>query len=690
MLVPPVADFIVEIGRIELPAKGGAAALLPEDGDKSRQTTDVDLTEVRDALKSTALPAGEQDILFSRYQDIREQIWDYVTDVSEHQRRRQSGFTDPAASQPAGPQLDDLAIPERLPGEFAEYLRGAVAYHRNKYEDARRAWTHLLDLPADQRRNRSVWAAYMLGRSWVDENPDLAVEWFEKTRLLAREGFRDSIGLAAASLGWQARAQLQRARYEEAISLYLEQARAGDHGAYVSLRMTLEGLLNDDLAALKRLVGHPLAQQVVTAYIVSEGSFRQVSIGSAYQQFVKAWLKAAERAGAKDMPGAERLAWAAYQYDDMDSAKRWLSRARQSAPMVKWLRAKILLHDGKIDQAAQLLAEVVRLFPDDGSRIGLSVRLDDEFSILEESSPQAAVWGEIGVLHMARHQYVEAMDALLRGGYWMDAAYVAERVLTPDELKRYVDTRYPPPTASAPATNPEGEVEDQEEWYRLGTPGRDGPAAAMRHLLARRLAREKRWKEARGYYPDKWREVFDNYVKACAAGHDSGKPKASRAESLMEAAAIARWDGLDLLATELEPDWAALGGQFEIEAASEARATAGAVEVVPSTADERRRLRQYVGPRKRFHYRYIAADLAWEAAELMPNESEETAKVLCEAGSWLKGRDPKAADRFYKALVKRCGTTPLGRKAAELNWFPKLRDDDPEETQAPTAQPADR
>jgi hypothetical protein len=681
VLAAPVADFSVEIDRIELPGKAGAAALLPDDGDKSRQTTSIDLAELREALKQTNLTAADREALFSRYQDIREHMWDHLSDGSEDRRRRDYRPAAPAGSQPAEPRLDGFQIPEGIPGEFAEYLRGAVAYHRKRYEEARSAWTALLDRPADQRRNRTVWAAYMLGRSWVEDKPDLAVEWFEKTRLMAREGFRDSTGLAAASLGWQARAELRRGRYAEAIVLYLEQARAGDNGAHASLRMAVEALLKDDRVALDRLAAHPLARQVVTAYIISEGGPAKTSSGPADQKFVRIWLKAVERAGTKDMPGADRLAWVAYQYDDMDSARRWLSRAPQSPPEVKWLKAKLLLHDGKIDQAARLLAEVVRLFPEDGSWINLPRRFDDETVFWEDFSPQAAVWGEIGVLHMARHQYVEAMDALLLGDYWMDAAYVAERVLTIDELKRYVDDRYPLHTASAPATKPQEEEEDDGQEYRFGTPGRDGPAVAMRHLLARRLAREKRWKEARNYYPAERREVFDNYVTACIAGHDSSKSRQARSESLMEAAAIARWDGMELLGTEVEPDWATLDGSFEMEAASELRARAGAAEVVPSSADERKRLKQYVGPRKRFHYRYVAADLAWEAAELLPDESQETAKVLCEAGSWLKARDPKAADQFYKALVRRCGSTDLGKQAAQLKWFPPLPGNESVETQ---------
>ena len=59
----------------------------------------------------------------------------------------------------------------------------------------------------------------------------------------------------------------------------------------------------------------------------------------------------------------------------------------------------------------------------------------------------------------------------------------------------------------------------------------------------------------------------------------------------------------------------------------------------------------------------------------MPDDADETARVLCEAGSWLKLRDPRAADRFYKALVTRCATTALGREASRRRWFPKLAEE---------------
>ena len=77
-------------------------------------------------------------------------------------------------------------------------------------------------------------------------------------------------------------------------------------------------------------------------------------------------------------------------------------------------------------------------------------------------------------------------------------------------------------------------------------------------------------------------------------------------------------------------------------------------------------------PEARFHYRYQAAFLALEAANLMPDNADETAVVLCTAGSWIKVRDPQVADLFYKALVRRCPKTAIGAEADRLRWFPVL------------------
>jgi hypothetical protein len=273
--------------------------------------------------------------------------------------------------------------------------------------------------------------------------------------------------------------------------------------------------------------------------------------------------------------------------------------------------------------------------------------------------------GELGILHLARRQYMEALDVLLQGGYWEDAAYVAERVLTPDELKVYVDSAWP-------------QMKSRSDGGRGSDGGRlsNRTGDRIRYLLARRLARKGRFSEARPYYPPKLHLLFDTYVRAVQRGNNTSMPNWERAIALWEAACIARYEGMELLGTEVEPDWFVYKGNYVRKPVSDVRGVAGSDELVPSTADERFRLKQNVVPERRYHYRYMAVEFAWQAADLLPDEWNETARVLCIAGSWLAAKEPKAADRFYKALVRRCGTTKLGKEADKLRWFPKVEVDE--------------
>jgi len=163
------------------------------------------------------------------------------------------------------------------------------------------------------------------------------------------------------------------------------------------------------------------------------------------------WLEAVEAAKVNDLAAADQLALAAYQLGRFDLAQRWADVAA-ATPAARWLRAKLLLREGKVEPAAALLSGVVRLFPDgaaaaevgDGKLWGLAGSLFvPEISSRWGNRTGAQLRGELGVLRLARRQYTEALDALVRSGFWMDAAYVAERVLTLDELKVYVDRNWP-------------------------------------------------------------------------------------------------------------------------------------------------------------------------------------------------------------------------------------------------------
>ena len=207
------------------------------------------------------------------------------------------------------------------------------------------------------------------------------------------------------------------------------------------------------------------------------------------------------------------------------------------------------------------------------------------------------------------------------------------------------------------------------------------PHEGLELRLAQRLARSGEFELAERYFPaatpgaDNLRALFHTYVADVRLGFDSSRPAPERAAAFWRAAVAMRDHGDGLLGSELETSYAPFplehpADDEEIEERRQSRLAGGALAATP---DELRRLEDAQTPaERRFrHYRYRAADLAWWAASLMPNDSEATAEILREAGTWLAPRDPAAAEKFYQALVIRCGQTPLGRAAAKKRWFPE-------------------
>ena len=241
---------------------------------------------------------------------------------------------------------------------------------------------------------------------------------------------------------------------------------------------------------------------------------------------------------------------------------------------------------------------------------------------------------------------------MLEAGYWADAAYIAEQVLTADELLAHVETLWPA----------ERIARQGESWLWLDP---DSTTRSLRHLLARRLARDGRWSEALPFYPDNLRGAVREIIEQARVAEDDLLPNEERAQALWAVARTLRDRGLELIGTEVNPDWSLWSANFDVGRFPRADP--------PGQEMDRARASLPVPP-KRFHYRYVAAELGWSAALMLPDQSEKTAEILFTAGTWLKNIDPQRADRFYKALVRRCGRTPLGREAERRRWFPPSPD----------------
>lgn len=638
LLAAPEGNFAAEIARLagELPV--AHRAVVSADSSPEIHQQKVVYNQLVEALLQTGCEPAE-----ARLRAIEFAVW-------------RSSLPDRPAPEPAG-----------IPAEFVLYAKGAVAWRAGDWPRAQAAWTALLALPEAERSHRTLWAAYMFGRAAGTDvatastrPPSEALaearRWFALVRKLAAAGWPDPLGLAAESYGWEARAALDAGAFTEAANLYLRHYATGDASASASLRLMTHRLLEPTLDA--SAVRDPLVRRLMVAYVVSR-------VGSTvwddepqppFARWAESLATAIEQAGLGDIAEADRLAWLAYQGGRFELAERWAKLAPETAPLARWIRAKLALRAGRTAEGAALL--------------GLAA---DDPQLAPALRAQADA--ELGRARLALGDFPGALAAWLRGGHWQDAAYVAERLLTTEELMAFISQHTPPPGPARPPENALGiGTARRGAWWLPESFG-----TALHHLLGRRLARAGQVEEAEPFFPEDLRPLARSYGIDVRSGFDPERPAAERAAAFWRAAQTAREHGLELLGTELEPDWFIWGADYATEPAEALRRGTAVPpgSKFPPAETELERLENHAVPRKRFSYRYRAAELAGWAAALLPNDSEQAAEMLDTAGRWLMQRDPEAAEPFYQLLVLRCPHTELGRRAAIRRWFPEQSDDTP-------------
>lgn len=527
-------------------------------------------------------------------------------------------------------QVEAQAV--NLPAELTFYLAGAVAFNTGDHSLAAGYFQKVLALPADQRALRSTWAAYSLGRALfamsteADAGADLLAQSrkaFEQTRQLSIDGFSDPLELGVASLGEEARAARTAGDWNSAIELYATQNFHGSAVGYTSLKLLMADLAAMPEAPLAVLLKGKPVQQLVTASLLSRLGW---SFGDQPPNELKL-IKLLQISTRDSLENADRLAAVNYQQGDYASAKAFLEHAGDGG-LAWWLRAKLAMREGDKSAAAAAYAKAAQAFPQAESW-GERRTPEWDFEMLQ---PKCRVEGESAILALQRGDYLQAFDQLYRSQdiYWLDAATVAERVLTLDELKQYVDTQVPAP--------PPLSQQERDNYVPLPV------AAKLRNLLGRRLLREGRYDEAPGYF-----ERADLQAKAKWYGelrHDAESKwwPSKRAFAYYHAATLARFDGLELLGYEMSPDYATFAGNYSLENTE--------LKVGPWVAEGevQRQQASAAQPDLRYHYRYVANALASRAADHLPHTSQAFAAVLCAATGW--NTDPQEKGVFYQRYVK--------------------------------------
>lgn len=633
---------------------------------------------------------------------------------------------------PASLSIPDLfTVLSQLPKEFYLYFQGALAFHKQHYAEAAAHFEAILALPPEARTFRTTWALFMLGRIavvcqrepvYAAINPDLAVDpqpWFDQLRAASAEGAIDTLNLAGGT--YQQEALLASVKGDT-----VREMQSLARHVLVSNQETSAAALKDSCVALAEgdsippeVMADRLCRSALAAFAASH--VREYSTHS------ERVLKAFQASDLERTPyEAGRLAWAAYSLGDFTQAAGFLAHAPED-PYSLWTQSRLHLREGNVEEALAALSKAAPQFPRE--EIWGSYSVD----FVDFSGPAATLNSEQGVLMLTRDRYVEALDFFLTGKSWVDAAFVAENVLTLDELQIYFRTcreedRHQVTVADYWANNL---YDERPDFHHAEDDGDgDSPPAQpvlldrLSALIGRRMLREGRFDGASDYFPEHWKPLAQAYAQHRKAGTQSGK-KAERGRHLAQAGHLLRIWGIELIGYEADPDFAYTEGALYyggtaalrqdlakwlatdnglIEVSAEEESAAKAVEgegegegegeavadeeiasVEPPidltplypTAEERKRLAKYLAqPYQRWHYRYTAGQVFQEAADLLPDQREEKAQALYYGGTVLikVAKDKEALaqmDKRYKALVKTCGTLEIGKAAAAAHWFPE-------------------
>ena len=331
VLIAPEAIFNHEIARMKFPPAQFAAK--PATDSYEIQTAEAELSDLAIVLRRDATPEPECKLILDAHAEARARL-----------RRG-----------------DAADATDGLPKEFASYFRGSIALRNGDTASARYEWESILNLPPAERHFKSTWAAFMLAKLLMENEPARAIEYFQQVRKLTSLAFADSAGLATASIGWEARVHRLQGDFRRSLELYIEQHSAGDESALNSLRFVASAALYES-KNLSQLVTNATVRRVVTAYAISGDGIYWPDSGEPHQAIAK-WLAAVGSVEITDPDEMEMLAMAAYRGAVFDVAQRWLKRAPATA-VTLWLQAKLQLRAGKVNQALGLLARAHATLPD--------------------------------------------------------------------------------------------------------------------------------------------------------------------------------------------------------------------------------------------------------------------------------------------------------------------------------------
>lgn len=607
--------------------------------ERRKKTLEVDLADLR-----LAAPNLDPKIL-ARYKQVRTSmigsqgqfIWDDLKKEELHS------------------EWEDNLVLKSIPKEFSLYLEGAIECRKGNKEKAQTLWKQLLALPKEERKYRSVWAAWMLART-AEENP---LQWYKEVEKLVDAGFTDSLNITKNKEDWHVYFGYLSGESIPALQHYIAQGKAkaiSRHEAATSLITVLnKGLALGEEKLLKDAMEDPELRMVVCRYLETSctlyhyydrGKLEDVNVNEATKVTMEKWGKLLKSSEADVSAEASVMAACCYRNLWYDQSKEWLKLVKKDTVDSLFLRGKFAVMDGDYAKAEKYYAKLPAMVDPEGKGTGEIWDFGGASrGVSVEGARVFAAYGEYAIILLGRKNFKQALVYFDKGGDTSDAAYVAESLLSADELMSVVDAHYP---AAGQETS----------W--------------VRELLGRRLAREHRFADARKYLSETVFPKLDAYAKLYGEANDKKLEIRARAQKFDELAGLHLdyADSLFGLENGCRPETRVIAAGLPVDPRYETSDWVF-VDPVKMSADEKTRFRKYfrrISPHP--VAKYDAAEYLYKGAMLLPKNDENAAVMLWQAGCYLKDGDSVAADKYYQALVRHCGATELGKLADEKRWFP--------------------
>ena len=559
-------------------------------------------------------------------------------------------------------------IPTGIPAEIFHYEIGALKYSKGYKIEAIEDFQKVLSLPKNERLSKTIPAAFMIMRCLQKDN---FCEHIDSKKVIIaynnlieqiKQGFLDNQKLAFEADGYLAMQYYNSGEYIKALQIYLDQYNVDSKHENVetSIAMSLSKALNTQIIDLAK---DSYLAELTTAYLLNREPSR-----------VKSWFdilcviekNAANKFNWKKWAGKFALTF--YNRGDFTSAKKVIQLGDSNEPLLRWVNAKLMIMQGDIDKASETIAELIKNFSsklpivndDEVARNVGSFKFPNGFyigktprsiPIFENKKPlHAKLISEYGLIKFDKGDYFSALDCFLNAGYYLDAAFLCEVILSLDELKNYADTHVSPHT--------------QEADF-------------IYSILSLRIFRETNSLEtARKYYKGV-NPKYVEYVSMMKSLDNAIQTTLSSTSSSREKS-IAHWQiftiicngASDYFASYFNPNDAIL---YEDKKQDEIYFTSfcnslHSEDANTLTSKKIKQIKSEYNIHK--NYMYLAFEHAVKGADLM-DDILLASRMYVSSAFKLKYRDPKYVDCAFKKLVNRCPNTPLAIEAKKINWFPK-------------------